>query len=93
MDEKVILVTPSGERIEKKIVCFFKSIDDDKPTIKNIPVLAIDTGEMNGTNYVLEFYWEQNGIYQPVDNEVAWTEVKKAIIDIINGNAEIEGAI
>lgn len=48
---------------------------------------------MNGANYVLEFYWEQNGMFQPVNNEAAWTEVKKAIIDIINGKAEVAGVL
>ena len=49
MDEKVILVTPSGERVEKRLVCFFKSLDDDRPNIKNIPIMAIDTGALNGS--------------------------------------------
>jgi len=93
MNEKVILVSPSGERIEKKLVCFFKSLDDDRPNIKNIPVLAVDTGTMNGANYVLEFYWEQNGMFQPINNEEAWNEVKKTIIDIINGKTEVAGVI
>ena len=89
----MILVSPSGERIEKKLVCFFKSLDDDRPNIKNIPVLAVDTGTMNGANYVLEFYWEQNGMFQPINNEEAWNEVKKTIIDIINGKTEVAGVI
>lgn len=93
MNEKVILVSPSGEKVEKKLVCFFKSLDDDRPNIKNIPVVAIDTGTMNGANYVLEFYWEQNGMYQPINNEEAWSEVKKTIIDIINGKTEVAGVI
>ncbi len=93
MDEKVILVSPSGEKVEKKIICFFKSLDDDRPNIKNIPVLAVDTGEMNGANYVLEFYWEQNGLFQPINNEEAWSEVKKTIIDIINNKAEVAGVL
>lgn len=93
MDEKVVLVTPSGERIEKKLVCYFKSIDDERPNIKNIPIIAVETGEMNGTNYVLEFFWEQNGIYQPINNEMAWGEVKKTIIDVINGKAEADGVL
>ncbi len=93
MDEKVILVTPSGEKLEKKLVCYFKSTDDEHPNIKNIPIVAIETGEMNGANYVLEFFWEQNGIYQPVNNEAAWGEVKKTIIDIINGKTEVEGVL
>ena len=89
----MILVSPSGERIEKKLFCFFKSLDDDRPNIKNIPVLAVDTGTMNGANYVLEFYWEQNGMFQPINNEEAWNEVKKTIIDIINGKTEVAGVI
>ena len=93
MDEKVVLVTPSGERIEKKLVCYFKSIDDERPNIKNIPIIAVETGEMNGTNYVLEFFWVQNGIYQPINNEMAWGEVKKTIIDVINGKAEADGVL
>ncbi len=93
MDEKVMLVSPSGEKIEKKLVCFFKSIDDDRPNIKNIPIIAIDTGIMNGSNYVLEFYWEQNGMYQPINNEAAWDEVKKTIIDVINGKIEVAGVL
>ncbi len=91
MDEKVILVTPSGEKVEKKLVCGFKSLDDERPNIKDIPIIAINTGEMNGANYVLEFFWEQNGVYQPINNEAAWGEVKKTIIDIINNKAEVEG--
>lgn len=93
MDEKVILVTPSGERVEKKLVCFFKSLDDERPNIKNIPIIAIDTGILNGTNYVLEFFWEQNGLFQPINNEEAWSEVKKVVIDIINGKAEMVGVL
>ncbi len=93
MDEKVILVTPSGERIERKLVCFFKSIDDEHPNIKNIPIVAVETGEMNGANYIIEFFWEQNGIYQPINNEAAWNETKKTIIDIINGKAEVAGVL
>ena len=93
MDEKVILVTPSGEKVEKKIVCFFKSLDDERPNIKNIPILAVDTGTLNGSNYVLEFFWEQNGMFQPINDEAAWNEVKKTIIDIINGNTEVAGVL
>lgn len=93
MEEKVILVSPSGEKIEKKLICCFKTIDDEFINIKNIPILAVSAGEMNGANYVLEFYWEQNGMFQPVNNEAAWTEVKKAIIDIINGKAEVAGVL
>ncbi len=93
MDEKVVLVTPSGEKVEKKLVCSFKSLDDDRPNIKNIPVIAIDTGVLNGSNYVLEFFWEQNGMYQPINNEEAWNEVKKVIIDIINGKTEVAGVL
>lgn len=93
MDEKVILVSPSGEKIERKLVCFFKSNDDDRPNIKNIPIVAVETGEMNGANYILEFYWEQNGMYQPILNEDAWNEVKKTIIDIINGKVEVAGVL
>ncbi len=91
MTDKVILTTPTGEKTEKKLVCAFKSTSDEMPNIKNIPIVAIETGEMNGANYVLEFFWEQNGIYQSIDNEQAWGEVKKTIIDIINGKAEVEG--
>lgn len=93
MEEKVILVSPSGEKVEKKIVCFFKSMDDERPNIKNIPIVAIDSGEMNGANYVLEFYWEQNGLFQPINNDAAWSEVKKLVIDIINGKAEVAGVL
>ena len=93
MNEKVILVSPSGERIEKKLVFFFKSLDDDRPNIKNIPIVAVETGEMNGANYIIEFFWEQNGIYQPINNEAAWNETKKTIIDIINGKAEVAGVL
>ena len=93
MDEKVILVTPSGEREEKKLVCFFKSLDDERPNIKNIPILAVDTGTLNGSNYVLEFFWEQNGMFQPINDEAAWNEVKKTIIDMINGNTEVAGVL
>ena len=93
MDEKVILVTPSGEKVEKKLVCGFKSLDDERPNIKDIPIIAINTGEMNGANYVLEFFWEQNGVYQPINNEAAWGEVKKTIIDIINNKAEVAGVL
>ena len=93
MDEKVVLVTPSGEKKEKKLVCYFKSIDDERPNIKNIPIIAVETGEMNGTNYVLEFFWEQNGIYQPINNEMAWRKEKKTIIDVINGKAEADGVL
>lgn len=90
MEEKILLVSPSGEKEEKKLVCFFTSMDEERPNIIGIPVMAIDTGEMNGTNYVIEFYWKKDEIYQPINNEDAWSEVKKTIIDIINGKAEVE---
>lgn len=93
MKEKVILNRPNGEKNECEVICHFISVDDSHPNIKNIPILVIDKKEMNNGNRVLEFYWEKNGSYQNINDDIAWGEVKAVIIDIIRANFEMVGAI
>ena len=42
---------------------------------------------------VVEFYWEKDGVYQPILDDAAWSEVKSVIIDIIKSNVEVDGVI
>ena len=69
MEEKITLIGPNGEREEKKVVCHFKCTDDARPNIKNVPILIVDTEQMNNGNNVLSFYWEKDGLYQPILDE------------------------
>ena len=46
---------------------------------------------MNNGNNVLGFYWEKDGLYQPILDEAAWSEVKSVIIDIIKKNYNVVG--
>lgn len=91
MVEKVKLSRPNGEFDERKVICHFKSKDDSKPNIKNIPILILDKNEMNNGNNVLEFFWEKNGVYQAINDDVAWSEVKSVVVDIIKNNIEVVG--
>jgi len=91
MKEKVVLARPNGEVTEKDVICHFKSVDEDRPNIKNVPILVVDKKEVNNGNQVLEFYWEKDGIYQPILDDAAWSEVKSVIIDIIKTNFEVVG--
>lgn len=91
MEDRVILIGPNGEREEKKVVCHFKCTDDARPNIKNVPILIVDTEQMNNGNNVLSFYWEKDGLYQPILDEAAWSEVKSVIIDIIKKNYSVAG--
>ncbi len=93
MKEKVMLTRPNGEQNEYDVVCHFKTIDDGHPNIKNIPILVIDKKEMNNGNQVLEFYWEKDGVYQAINDDIAWGEVKAVIIDIIRANFEMRGEV
>lgn len=89
MKEKVILNRTNGEVLEKDVICFFKSIIDTRPNIKGVNVLVVDKKETNNANQVLEFFWEKDGVYQPILDDAAWSEVKATIIDIIHDNFEI----
>ena len=91
MEDKVTLIGPNGEKEEKKVVCHFKCIDDSRPTITTVPILILDTEQMNNGNNVLGFYWEKDGLYQPILDEAAWSEVKSVIIDIIKKNYNVAG--
>ena len=91
MEDKVTLIGPNGEKEEKKVVCHFKCIDDSRPNIKNVPILIVDTEQMNNGNNVLGFYWEKDGLYQPILDQAAWSEVKSVIIDIIKKNYNVAG--
>ena len=91
MKEKGMLTRPNGEVEEKEIICHFKSMDDEHPNIKNVPVLVIDKKEQNNGNNVLEFFWEKDGLYQAINDDAAWSEVKSVIIDIIKMNFEVVG--
>ena len=91
MNEKIILENPNGETEERNVICHFKSVSDDKPNIKNVSVLVIDKNEMNNGNKVLEFLWEKDGIYQAINDDAAWSEVKSVFVDMIKNNVEIVG--
>ncbi len=91
MNEKISIIKPSGETEEKKVISHFKTMDDDKPNIKGIPILIVDKNEINNGNKVLEFYWEKEGVYQPINDEAAWGEVKSIVVDIIKKNFKIVG--
>lgn len=86
MEEKITLIGPDGVSVEKKLVCAFKSVDDSRPNIKNIPIVILDTEQLNNGNNVLSFYWEKDGLYQPIIDEATWGETKLAVIDIIKNN-------
>ena len=91
MKEKVILARTNGEMDEKDVICHFKSVDDSRPNIKNVPILVTDKKETNNGNQVLEFFWEKDGIYQPILDDAAWSEVKGVVVDIIKSNVEVAG--
>lgn len=91
MNEKIFISRPTGEVVEKDIICHFKSTDDSKPHIKNVPILIVDKKEKNNGNNVLEFYWEKDGLYQAIYDDAAWAEVKSVVVDIIKNNIEVVG--
>lgn len=91
MKEKVILENPNGESFERTVVCHFKSVSDECPNIKNVPILVVDKDEQNNGNNVLEFFWEKDGLYQAIHDEAAWSEVKNVIINLIKSNVEVVG--
>ena len=91
MNDKFSIVTPTGETLEKKVICHFKSMDDARPNIKGVPILIADKNETNNGNNVLEFYWCKNGVYQPINEDGAWSEVKSIVVDIIKNNCEVVG--
>ena len=91
MIETVTLENPNGEKEEKNVICHFVSVDDSLPNIKNVPVLVVDSDQLNNGNNVLEFYWEKDGLYQPILDEAAWNEIKKVIIDVIKNQFEVVG--
>ena len=88
MKEKVVLVRPNGEMEEREIICYFKAVSDAHPNIKNVPVLVVDKKEQNNGNNVCEFFWEKDGLYTFITDEVAWKNVKEVIVDIIKANYE-----
>ena len=92
MNEKVILNRPNGEQTELSVLAHFKVASDKYPNIKNVPILIVDTKKMDNGNLILEFYYEKSGLYQPIEDEQAWKEVKSFIIDIIKGN-DISGDV
>lgn len=91
MNDKVTLIGPNGEKEERKVVCYFKSVDESHPNIKDIPILIVDTEQKNNGNNVLSFYWEKDGLYQPILDDAAWSEVKTVLINIIKKNYEVVG--
>ena len=36
-------------------------------------------------------FWEKDGIYQPILDDAAWSEVKGVVVDIIKSNVEVAG--
>ncbi len=91
MEEKITLSRPNGEVEEKKVVCHFKSVDESRPNIKDVPILILDKNEMNNGVNVLEFLWKKDGVYQAINDENAWAEVKSIVVDIIKNNIEVVG--
>jgi len=91
MNEKIILESPNGEKEERIVVCHFKSVSDTRPNIKNVPILVVDKNEQSNGNNVLEFFWEKDGLYQGINDEAAWAEVKSVIINMIKANVEVAG--
>lgn len=91
MNDKVTLIGPNGEKEERKVVCYFKCVNDDRPNIKNVPILIVDTEQKNNGNNVLSFYWEKDGVYQPILDDAAWSEVKAVLVNIIKKNYEVVG--
>ena len=91
MNEKIILENPNGEKEERTVVCHFRSVSDSQPNIKNVPILVVDKNEQNNGNNVLEFFWEKDGLYQSINDEAAWGEVKSIIINMIKNNVEVAG--
>ncbi len=86
MKEKVTFNYANGETSEKALIAHFKSIDDLHPNIKNLPVMVIDKNEFNNGNKVLEFYYQKDGLYQPIIDDASWKETKGVITDIIKNN-------
>ena len=51
MIEKIVLTDPMGNPNEYEVICHFKSISDNRPNIKNVQILIVDTKkENNGKN-------------------------------------------
>ena len=90
MNEKVIFNRPDGTQKEVKALLHFKVTSDDKPNIKNIPIIVADTGRNDNGNTILEFYYKKDGLYQPIKDDQAWQEVKRAIIELIKGEYEYD---
>lgn len=91
MKDKITIFRPTGEQEERKVICHFKSMDDTKPNIKGIPILVVDKNENNNGNAVLEFFYQKDGMYQAINDEASWAEVKSVVIDIIKNNANVVG--
>ncbi len=91
MNEKITLTNPNGEKEERTVVCHFKSVSDSRPNIKNIPILVVDKNEQNNGNDVLEFFWEKDGLYQAINDQAAWSEVKGIFVSMIKNTIEVVG--
>ena len=91
MIEKIVLESPNGEKEEKDVICHFVSVEDAMSNIKNIPILVVDSKQMNNGNNVLEFFWEKDGMYQPILDDAAWTEVKRVFVSVIKNQFKVVG--
>ena len=93
MIEKIVLTDPMGNPNEYEVICHFKSISDNRPNIKNVQILIVDTKKENNGNKVLGFFWEKDGMYQAINDDAAWTETKSVVVDIIKNNIKTEDII
>lgn len=90
MIEKIVLTDPMGNPNEYEVICHFKSISDNRPNIKNVQILIVDTKKENNGNKVLGFFWEKDGMYQAINDDAAWTETKSVVVDVIKNTMKAE---
>ena len=39
----------------------------------------------------MEFFWEKDGMYQPILDDAAWTEVKRVFVSVIKNQFKVVG--
>jgi len=86
--ESVVLVKPTNERVNEKIVWDVTIDDKDKSIVYGKRILMIDKQMENGANFVTELFWEMEGIFQSIQDESAWSEVKSIIIEATKPGSE-----
>lgn len=88
--KSIILIKPTNEMVTEKLIWDFTVTDTSKMTIHNKRILMIDKEMENGANFVTELFWEQDGIFQMISDENAWSEVKMIIIETTKDTSEID---